>query len=314
MAVKLLELSRQGDRYRVETFAVEPLPPNAVVERRIQEPDGVGEAIRRAVRRAHTKTREAAAAVPVSAAINKVFSVPEAPNEAETQTQIELEIGKHIPFPIEEINYDYKILGPTEDDADRLDVLVVASRNENVDMRAAAIELGGLKPRVIDVEPYALEHACLLLEDQLLDGGHDRTVAIVDVGATTTILNVMRDRETIYTREQPFGGKRLGGLPESYFPEVLEPFTRDMAQQINRAMQMLLSASPYSKVDQIVIAGGCASIPGADRLIEFELGIPTLVANPFIGMSLGPRINAQHLANDAPSMMLACGLALRSFD
>lgn len=335
VAVKVLELGRDGERHRVEAFAVEALPPNAVIERRIHNPDAVGETIRRALRRARTKTKDAVAAVPASAVITKLLSVPEAPNEAEMETQIELEVGRHVPFPLEEINFDYQIMGSSEIDPERSNVLVVASRNENVDMRAAALELAGLKPRIMDVEPYALEHACALLEPQLIDGGYGRTIAIVDVGATNTILNVLEDRQTIYTREQPFGGKqltedimrhfglsledagrgkRLGGLPETYGRDVLEPFKRNMGHQVSRALQYFFSSGDHAGIDQLVLAGGCASIPGIAQLIEAELRIPVIVANPFADMSLAPKVNAQHLSSDAPAMMLACGLALRSFD
>jgi type IV pilus assembly protein PilM len=335
VAVKVLELGWDGSRYRVDAFAVEALPPNAVIERRVHNPDAVGETIQRAVRRARTKTKAAVAAVPASAVITKLISVPDVPNEAEMETQIELEVGRHVPFPLEEINFDYQIMGPCESELERSDVLVVASRNENVDMRAAAIELAGLKPRIIDVEPYALEHACALLESQLTDGGYGRTIAIIDIGATNTILTVLQDRQTTYTREQPFGGKqltedimrhfglsledagrgkRLGGLPKSYEPEVLEPFKHNMAQQVGRALQWFFASGDQVRVDQIVLAGGCASIPGIADLIAEEQRIPVIVANPFAEMTLAPKVNAQHLTNDAPALLLACGLALRSFD
>lgn len=334
-AVKLLELSRHGDRYRVESYAVEPLPPNSVVEKNISDVEGVAEAIRRAVKRSGSRAKFAAAAVAGSAVITKVISMQASFSDAEMEAQIELEADQYIPYPLEEVNLDFEVIGPTEGDAERVDVLLAASRTENVDVRVAAIELAGLTAKVIDVEAYAMENAFALLADQMPDGGADKTIAVVDIGATMTTLNVIYDLKTIYTREQVFGGKQLteeiqrrygltyeeagmakrqGGLPDNYVPEVLEPFKAAMAQQVSRSLQFFFSSSQYNAVDHIVLAGGSSSIPGVDELIEQQQGVPTSVANPFSNMSIAPRIKAQSLSNDAPALMIACGLALRSFD
>jgi type IV pilus assembly protein PilM len=204
-----------------------------------------------------------------------------------------------------------------------------------VDVRVAAIELAGLTAKIIDVEAYAMENAFALIADQMPDRGAGKTIAVVDIGATMTTLNVIHDQKTIYTREQVFGGKQLteeiqrryglsyeeagmakrqGGLPDNYVPEVLEPFKEAMAQQVSRSLQFFFSSSQYSHVDHIVLAGGSSSIPGVDHLIEGKLGISTSTANPFTNMTVASRIKAQVLNNDAPALMIACGLALRSFD
>ncbi len=334
-AVKLLELGKSGDRLRVESYAVEPLPPNSVIEKNISDVEAVGEAIKRAVKRSGSRTKFAAAAVAGSAVITKTVSMPANLNEDELEQQIQLEADQYIPYPLEEVNLDFEVLGPTENDPERVDVLLAASRSENVDVRVAAIELAGLKAKIIDVEAYAIENAFQLLAPQLPEQGIDQTIAVVDVGATMTTLNVMHDLKNIYTREQVFGGKQLteeiqrryglsyeeagmakrqGGLPDNYVPEVLEPFMEAMAQQVSRSLQFFFSANQYSSVDHIVLAGGSAMIPGIDELIADKLGVHTSIANPFANMTLASRVKAQSLSNDAPALMIACGLALRSFD
>lgn len=334
-AVKLLELSKSGDRYRVESYAVEPLPPNSVIEKNISDVDAVGEAIRRAVKRSGSKAKYAAAAVAGSAVITKVISMPGNLSDDEMESQLELEADQYIPYPLEEVHLDFQTLGPSDNDPTRVDVLLAASRSENVDVRVAAIELAGLTAKVIDVEAYAMENAFSLIAAQLPERGADKTIAVVDIGATMTTLNVLHDLKTIYTREQVFGGKQLteeiqrryglsyeeagmakrqGGLPDNYIPEVLEPFKEAMAQQVSRSLQFFFSSSQFNNIDQIVLAGGSASILGVDELIEAKLGVSTTVANPFTNMSIAPRIKAQVLSNDAPALMIACGLALRSFD
>ena len=334
-AVKLLELSEQNNRFRVEGYAVEPIPPNSVVEKTITDIESVGETIRRAVKRSGTKATNAAVAVAGSAVITKTISMPASLNDEEMASQIELEADQYIPYPIEEVAMDFEVVGATEQNHDMVDVLLAACRSENVDARVAAVELGGLTAQVVDVEAYALENAVALISSQLPEHGFDRTIAIVDIGSTMTTLNVLQDQRIIYTREQVFGGsqlteeiqrrfglsyeeaglaKRQGGLPDNYGPEVLEPFKEAMAQQVSRSLQFFFSSSQHNAIDHIVLAGGCASIQGADEMIAERVGIPTSIANPFSSMTLSPKVNAQALSDDASSLMIACGLALRSLD
>ncbi len=333
-AVKLLQLTQTGTRYRVEHYAVEPLPPNAVVEKNIVEVEAVGEAIRRALARSGARTKFAAAAVAGSAVITKMIPMPADLSEEDLESQIQVEANQYIPYPIEEVSLDFEVLGPVKDNPEMMNVLLAASRTENVDLRVAALDLGGLGVKVVDVEAFAMENAFKLIADQLAVS-KDAVIAVVDVGATMTTLIVLKNQRTIYSREQVFGGKQLtdevmrryglsyeeaglakrqGGLPESYEIEVLEPFKEAMVQQISRLLQFFFAGSEYSKVDQVVLAGGCASIPGVAEMVEEQLGVPAVVANPLANMSLSSRVQAQTLAQDAPALMIACGLALRSFD
>lgn len=334
-AVKLLELSEQNQRFRVESYAVEPLPPNSVVEKTITDVESVGEAVRRAVKRSDTKAKYAAVAVAGSAVITKVITMPASLSDDEMASQIELEADQYIPYPLEEVALDFEVLNSLENNPDMVEVLLAACRSETVDVRVAAVELGGLNTKIVDVEAYAMENACALIASQMPNSGINKTIAVVDIGATMTTLNVLYNGRIIYTREQVFGGrqlteeiqrryglsyeeaglaKRKGGLPDNYVPEILEPFKEAMAQQVSRSLQFFFSSSQHNSVDHLVLAGGCASIQGADELIEQRLSTRTIVANPFATMALAPGVNAPALASDAPALMIACGLALRSFD
>lgn len=334
-SVKLLELSRSGGRYRVESYAVEPLPPNSVVEKNITDAELVGEAIRRAVAKSGTKTKIAACAVAGSAVITKIITMPADLSEDDMENQIQIEADQYIPYPLEEISLDFQVLRPSENEPDKVDVMLAASRSDNVDIRVAALGVGSLQAKVVDVEAFALENAMTLLAEanELIADSH--VVAVMDVGATTSTLSVLEDSKIIYTREQTFGGrqltdeiqrryglsyeeaglaKRQGGLPDNYQPEVLQPFMESMAQEVNRALQFFYSSSQVGAVDHVVIAGGCASIEGIDKLIQSKIDTSVTVANPFKNMSVSSRVKAEALANDAPALMIACGLALRSFD
>jgi type IV pilus assembly protein PilM len=266
--------------------------------------------------------------------ITKVIPMQADLSDDDLEGQIQAEANQYIPYPLEEVSLDFEVLGPVKDNPEMMNVLLAASRTENVDVRVAALDIGGIVAKVVDVEAFAMENAFRLVADQL-SVPKDATVAVVDIGATMTTLSVLRNQRTIYTREQVFGGKQLtdevmrryglsyeeaglakrqGGLPESYEIEVLEPFKEAMVQQISRLLQFFFAGSEFSKVDQIVLAGGCSSIPGIADMVEEQLGVPALVANPLAGMSLSSRVSAQSIGQDAPSLMIACGLALRSFD
>jgi type IV pilus assembly protein PilM len=335
-AVKLLELSRKGDRYQVESYAVEPLPPNAVTDKQLSDPQVVGECIARAVKRAAPKTKNVALAVAGASVITKVIQMPATLSEADLEEQIRVEADQYIPYPIEEVNLDFQVQGPSGRGTGMVDVLLAACRKEQVEQRCAAAEIAGLLPRVVDIEAHALENACLLLRDQMIDQGRNKTVAIVDMGANTTSLLVLHDMQPVYTRDQTFGGrqltedvmrhygmtfeeagraKRLGDLPDDYGTVVLPSFIADMAQQIDRSLQFFFaSSSQYTTIDQVMLAGGCAHLPGVDQLLQDRLQIPTSVARPFARMSVAARAKPALLAKDECTLLLACGLALRAFD
>lgn len=334
-SVKLIELSRSGGRYKVEAYAVEPLPPNAIVEKNIAELEVVGQVIARLVTKARTGIKHAAVAVAGSAVITKTIEMEAGLSDEELENQIKIEADQYIPYPLEEVAIDFEVQGATARSADRVNVLLAACRKENVEVREAALALAGLTAKVVEIEAYSLERAYGLLAEQLGNGEEDLTVAIVDIGATMMTLSVLHNGQTIYTREQLFGGKQLtdeiqrryglsteeaglakkqGGLPDDYETEVLSPFKEAVVQQVSRSLQFFFAAGQYSDVDYILLAGGTASIVGLDQLVQQKIGTPTLVANPFANMTLSNKVNAGALASDAPSLMMACGLAMRSFD
>jgi type IV pilus assembly protein PilM len=333
-SVKLLELSRHGDRYRVETYAVKPLPPNAVVEKNINDQEAVAEVIKAMVKQSKTKLKHAAVAVAGSAVITKMIDLPAGLSDDAMETQISLEADQYIPFPLEEVAIDFEVQGISPRNPDQVEVLLAACRRENVEMRVSVMQLSELIPEKVDIEAYSMERAFELISEQLEDQ-EGQVVAVIDIGATMTTLSVLVDGKTVYTREQLFGGKQLteeiqrryglsreeaglakkqGGLPDDYDSEVLAPFKEAVVQQVTRSLQFFFSASQYNDVDYIILAGGVASLEGLVNLIEEKLGTQTVVANPFARMSVSSRVNAVALANDAPSLMIVTGLAMRSFD
>ena len=335
-SVKLIELSLSGGQYRVEAYAAEPMPVNSINEKQIVDTEAVGEAIRRAVKRAGARSKEVAVAISGDAAITKVIQMPRNLRSGDLEAQVELQADQYIPFPMDEVSYDFEVLGPSEKDNDSLDVLLVATRTENVEQRQAAVTAAGLTAKIVDVEAFALENACKLMTHQMPDGGIDRSVAVVDFGASTTTFSVLRNLKVVYTRDFAFGGQQLteeimrtyglsleeagrakkeGGLPANYQTEVLDPFIDDMTQQISRSLQFYLaSGSGREQPEKILVCGGCANIPGVAEVIASRVGIAAEKGDPLGQMKLSSRAKAQAVQRDATALLTACGLALRSFD
>ncbi len=335
-SVKMVELASDGKNgYRVERYTIEVLPRDAVADGNIVNLEAAAESVRRAWKKLATSTRQVAIALPASHVITKKIIVAAGQREEELELQVESEANQYIPFALEEVNLDFQVVGPAASSPEEIEVLIAASRKEKVEDRVAVAESAGLKPTVMDVESYAVLSAFELIEKQLPDGGKGQIVALVDVGANVMNLTVLRNGQQLYVREQAFGGnqltqdiarlfgmtfeeaeaeKRRNNLPDNYEAELLQPFVESMALEVSRALQFFFTSTQFTQVNHIVLAGGCAVLPGADEVVASRTQINTIVANPFADMVLSDRVRAKSLLADASSLMAACGLALRRFD
>lgn len=335
-AVKMVELTANGkEGYRVERYAIEVLPKDAVSDGNIVNLEGVVDAVKRAWKRMATSTRNVAMALPASAVITKKVIMPAGLREDELEVQVETEANQYIPFSIDEVNLDYQVIGPAPAVPDELEVLIAASKKERVEDRIAVAEASGLKATVMDVESFAALAAFELIERQFPEGGRNQVVALIDAGANVMNLTVLRNGQQVYAREQAFGGgqltqdiarhygmsyeeaeaaKRAGNLPEGYEAELLTPFMENLALEVSRALQFFFTSTQYNQVDHLVLAGGCAVIPGIDEVVATRTQVNTIVANPFANMVLSDKVRAKSLLADSSSLMVACGLALRRFD
>ncbi len=350
-SVKLMELSRNGQRYKVEAMAIEPLPEGAMENRNPTALDEVGAALKSALKTSGTRLKKAAVAVPTSSVITRTIPMPAEFGEDEIEAHIQLDASQYIPFPLEEIYLDFQVVQKSSKvDANTQEVMIVASRKENVDLRKEVLQEAGLKTAIVDVEAYALENTVRFFSREFLKQEENAQInlnkldgsltALVDIGADITTLYVLRDDKVIFTREQAFGSeqlttaiaefydlpkdraelaKRSGDLSEDYPVNILSPFQQAAAEQIGQALQFFFSSDHYaggrhSQLDRLTLTGGGAMIAGLDSVIAERLNIPAMIGNPFAQMSNMTRVNRHSLLRDAPLFGVACGLALRSFD
>ena len=335
-AVKMLELAESGrGMLRVERYSIARLPKDALADGGIAKPELVEECLYNAWKAMETKTRNVALALPAAAVITKKILLPQGASELDIETQIMAEVNQMAPFPLDEVSFDYQILGPSTRTPEENEALIVVSRRERLEERVALAEAVGLKAVIVDVDSFATLNAYEQIAYQLPDNGRNQTVALIDIGANTTHVSMVHDNQLVYQRDHAVGGyvltqeiarrynlptdeaedaKRKGLLPDSYESEVLQPFLDTVALEIGRALQLFFGATSYHSVDHILLAGGCAAIPGLDDVVHSRMQTSTLIANPFAKMAISNQVKAHQLAADAPALFVACGLAVRRFD
>lgn len=336
--VKLVELSEGAKgTLRLERYAIEPIERGAISDGNIEKSEAVADALNRAMRKLGTKAREAALALPAAAVITKRITLPAGLTEEDYELQVESEASQYIPFAIDEVNLDFQVLGPAAGAAadEEVDVLLAASRKEKVEDRVAIAEMAGLKPIVVDAEPYALRTALDHVVEFLPNQGDGQIVAVFDIGQNLTRLTIVMNRNTIFERDQTLSGQQLtqdivrlyglmpdeaeskkksGDLPDNYQRDILEPFTEQGAVDISRGLQFFFTSTPYTRVDRIYLAGGSSVVPGLAEAVAERTQVPTEVLSPFQGMEVAESIRERQLQIDAPALMVATGLAMRRFD
>jgi type IV pilus assembly protein PilM len=333
--VRLVELVDAGKgEVRLERYASEPLPRGTVVDGNIENIEAVSDAVLRVWKKSGSKARHVALGMPPAAVITKKIILPAGLAEDQLEVQVESEASQYIPFALDEVSLDFDVIGPAPNTPDDMEVMLAAARREKVEDRVAIAEAAGLTATVMDIESYAAR-ACL--QRATLDApgaGPEQIVALFQIGAQATHISVLQNGETIYEREQPFGGNQLtqdivrafglsfeeaearkksGDLPDNYRSDLLTPFLENAALEVTRAIQFFYTSTPYTRIDQIYLAGGCALLPGLLDIIASRSRISSAVVSPFKGMQLGASVREQQLRNEAPAYLVACGLALRRF-
>ncbi len=334
-SAKLVELGQdRSGNLTLERCGIEPLEHGWISDGNIEKFDEVVEATRRLVGKSGTKAKHVAMALPASMVISKKIILPGGLSEREMEVQVESEANQYIPFSLDEVSLDFCVVGPSTTSAGDVEVVIAASRKEKVEDRQGLAEAAGLVPVVLDVESYASRLAASRVIGRLPGGGVDALIALFEIGAMTSTMQVLRNDDLIYERDQVFGGaqltqmlvrqygftqdeaetkKRAGELPDDYGTVVLQPYVESLAQELERALKFFFTSTPHNRVDYILLAGGTAGIPGLTEAITRHTSFPCQVVNPFDGMEVGRAVREKKMLREAPSYLTACGLAMRRF-
>ena len=289
-SIKILELASWHNQYSVEGYGCIPftLSSNNIT--------AMANSIKGLLSNANLLSRQAVLAVPDSCTISKIIHISAHVPERDIEEWVLMEAEKYLPYSLDDINLDFNILGPSAQDSQRLDILVVASRAENVHLRVETIRRAGLDVQIVDVESYAYERTARLWTDDC----HEKQTAIFDI-------------ELLHIRFFVFNGKNIIFSHEDILADMhsLPLFCEFLLQKIKRALQLFSSTIHHGSIGQIVLAGSMARLDRLEQFLQEHLGIPTHIANPFIGMRFSKNVSRDLVEKDAPMLMVACGLALR---
>ncbi len=331
-SVKLLEINSTGNSLTIEGFGTAFMPEDAMDGPAIKSVDAVAAQIRSCILEQKLSATKAVIAVPDSLAISRTIQVHEGMTDDEIEELVVIEADKYIPYPIEEINLDFSVIGPSAKNTTMQEVLIVASRTEHVGSRVEAVSLAGLTPEIVEVESYAVERVARMMAQSDLNSTERQLVAIIDIGAVYTYFYILLGNKIIFTREEEFGGTQLiqsimqkygksfdeatrafleGQLPEGFESDIIEPYIELILLQVKRGLQFFFSSTSYTSIDRIYLAGGVAKLPNLAEKVEAHINIKTEIANPMSHLALSSKIDRKRINDEAPILLVACGLALR---
>lgn len=327
---RVIELAKKSDQYTVENLFCYQLNSGASSELETIGFEDKSAALKKIVEELGLTGRSICSSVSNALVMSKIIELSATLSLVEIEHQVMLEIDRFVPYPIEEISFDYEIQGDSGGGEGQINVLLVASRRENIDDQVAVLSAAGLKPVILDVDVYAMERAFSLLVGQLPESVLEKPVAIYDFRGNSVTLYVMYGERNIYTREQNLGSQQIKkeshgfydpetSLPENGAEEGLNQADNPVAiinnavviQQVLRGLQFYEAANINDPVGHIVLAGDVAVNNDIDEAIKQQVGLAISIADPFKDMVVSKRLDKLDLT---PSLfMIACGLALRGF-
>ncbi len=332
--VKAVELRHHKGGYDLTNLGVAQLPPEAIVDGVIMDSAVVVESIRNLFSHLKIKNKNVATSVSGHSLIVKKIQLP-LMTEEELEDQIQWEAEQYIPFEIEEVNVDFQILGPALEEEGQMEVLLVAVKKDIINDYAAVITEAGLTPQVVDVDAFALENIFEVSYPEHLD----KTVVLVDVGASIMNINVLRNGVSTFTRDITMGGAnfteeiqkelgvsyeeaevlKLGGHVGTLGPqdalEVLRLTTENLVLEIQRSLDFFSATSAEEEIDGLFLCGGSCRIPGLAAAVEERVGVSVEILNPFRGLRWSEKgFDPDYLEEVGPVAAVATGLALRRID
>lgn len=330
-SVKVVELAGSKVNPKVIAWGVAPMPSGAFSENAIANADQVADVLSGLLVSSGARGDSVAVAVSSSHAITKTLGMPSDMSEFDLEEQIGIEALHFIPYPIDEVNLDFEVLGPSTTNPSENDVLLVACRRSIVEDYIDLVEGLNMTLSYVDIDTYALER--VYRSQSSMGSSSGEPVAIFDVGASSSHLMVVNDARVLYSRHQNFGASQLIKLirkeygvsaeeaeeilnssqpPGDFLSAVQEPFVEMLQQEVNRALQFFYSSSSYSNVDHVVLSGACSGLAGIAGDLEIKLRSKVSVLNPVANANVQSRRDA--IVSKAPSLAVAYGLALRGLN
>jgi len=328
-AIKMVEVVGEKRVYHLLNLGVVPLPPTAVQNNIIVEKDVVVQAIRSLIRANGVKATKVISAVPGRAVIIKKIQLP-AQGEEELEANVEFEAASVIPESLENVNLDYQILGFL-DHGSKMDVLLVAVKKEIINNYTQTIQDAGLIPAIIDVDYFALEN----MYEISYQPKADEVVALVNIGARYTSINVLKNGISTFTGDLPVGGEEftkslmdqlqipyaqaetlkitgvLDGKRRDDLATLFQSPSKSLAEEISRSVSLYGAMAAEEGIHRIYLTGGSARLTGLCPVLEERLKVPVQLSEPFRGFSVAKNIDRDYLTDSELALAVSAGLAIR---
>lgn len=330
--VKAVVLEKSSDKYVLQAFACEPINGNAFAEREIKDFEAVSYALKKIKLSLKSKSKLVAIAVSGSAVLNKIVYMEPGQTDHELESQIELEADSLIPYPLNEVYIDFEELANSETKSNKVEVLLSAVHRDLVDRRTTLLGEVGYEAKIVDVENYALGAAVAAFSK--VEEENEQDICCVSIGATQLQLCAIKNGQVTYTKDHSYGMDALiqdltmlysqdrsqieqqlneGTLPESWKQDSYPMFLANLQQNINRALQVYISATGAQKPSSLLICGGGGHLTSLTEDLTTDLGMQVSIFNPFEKMEINEKISQAALDRVSPQLVIAAGLANRSF-
>jgi type IV pilus assembly protein PilM len=328
-AVKLVQLRPAKGGYHLVKIGILPLPAEAIVDNTLMDSSSIVETVKQLVGTLGVKAKDATCSISGNSVIIRKISLPVMPVE-ELEDQIHWEAEQYIPFDINDVNVDFQILSPDEQDPSKMNVLLVASKKDIINDYLSVFAEAGLRLVVVDVDSFAVQNAFEL--NYPVDP--DQVVALVNIGASIFNLNIVRDGVSLFTRDVQMGGnlyteeiqKQFGissdqaeemklGAAHSDDPrlkEVLQRVNDTIALEMRRSLDFYNSTAGEERITKVFLSGGGAKTLQLMDAVQQRLSLPVEILNPFARMAVNEKeFDPRYLEEIAPLMSVAIGLATR---
>ena len=329
-SVKMVQLDARNMPPKLMNLGLIPLPREAFAEGRMIKSEVVAKSIQQLTAHLKIKERFVAASISGYEVMIKKIELPMM-TEAELNNRMQAELGQYIPFNIEEVHVDYQVLDVVKDRPTQMEVMLVAAKKESINDHVNLLKLAGFQPLVVDVDFFALSNGY-----EAVCGLSDENIAIMDIGANKTLVDIVQRGVPVFTRGISIGGSqitesirealriseeeaeriKLGEasqkLSMAELEEIFVSVIRDWVRELRRAFDFFYSNFPDSKIDKIFLSGGSCRIPGLDKLIQESLAAEVAIFNPLARLERDPKLfDPAYLDYVGPQMVISLGLALR---
>jgi type IV pilus assembly protein PilM len=330
-SVKMVELDRTKNTSRLKNIGIAKLPRDTIVNGTIIHAELLEQTIKTLFSEYKIKNKNVAISISGHPVIIKKITIDLMP-EDELENTLPFEAEQYIPFSLDEVNLDFQILGPCEDKENKMNVMLVAAKRAMISDYVSVLQSAGLKAVIVDIDVFALENMFI----SNYSPEQNITVALVDMGASVTNINIIKNGVSQFTRDIFMGGnqiteeiqrqlsinyedaealkcgEQIAGINQDLLKEIIERASSTITNEIQRSLDFYIS-STYGEISQVYLSGGGSRTSGFREIFTKRVTVPLEYTNPFHAITYDENMfDAEYIKDLSPFAAIGVGLALRS--